>query len=69
VTGNANKLKEVKEILNSGPHPIEIESQNLDSKSRSLLYFLDLQTSVPGASTRGTRNDPGSRPRQMQESR
>jgi len=30
VTGNANKLKEVREILSSGGHPIEIESQSLD---------------------------------------
>ncbi|KAF7763676.1 hypothetical protein Agabi119p4_8213 [Agaricus bisporus var. burnettii] len=30
VTGNANKLKEVKEILSDGDHPIEIISQNLD---------------------------------------
>jgi len=30
VTGNANKLKEVKEILNSGPHPVEIDSKSLD---------------------------------------
>ncbi|KAJ3511166.1 hypothetical protein NLJ89_g4257 [Agrocybe chaxingu] len=30
VTGNANKLKEVKEILSQGGNPIEIESQNLD---------------------------------------
>ncbi|KAG5636968.1 hypothetical protein H0H81_006272 [Sphagnurus paluster] len=30
VTGNANKLKEVKEILSQGGHPIEIDSQSLD---------------------------------------
>ncbi|KDR84178.1 hypothetical protein GALMADRAFT_236872 [Galerina marginata CBS 339.88] len=30
VTGNANKSKEVKEILSAGGHPIQIESQNLD---------------------------------------
>ncbi|KAF5388064.1 hypothetical protein D9615_000768 [Tricholomella constricta] len=32
VTGNANKLKEVKEILSDGGHPIEIDSHSLDSK-------------------------------------
>ncbi|KIY52198.1 Maf/Ham1 [Fistulina hepatica ATCC 64428] len=30
VTGNANKLREVKAILSSGAHPIEIDSQSLD---------------------------------------
>ncbi|KXN84055.1 Inosine triphosphate pyrophosphatase, partial [Leucoagaricus sp. SymC.cos] len=30
VTGNANKLKEVKQILSSGEHPIEVVSQSLD---------------------------------------
>ncbi|KAF5330556.1 hypothetical protein D9619_005317 [Psilocybe cf. subviscida] len=30
VTGNANKLREVKEILSSGGHPIEIDSQALE---------------------------------------
>ncbi|PPQ70378.1 hypothetical protein CVT26_013843 [Gymnopilus dilepis] len=30
VTGNANKLREVKEILSSGGHPIEVESQSLE---------------------------------------
>lgn len=30
VTGNEHKLKEVQEILSSGGHPIEIESQSLD---------------------------------------
>ncbi|KAG6867673.1 hypothetical protein C0993_012538 [Termitomyces sp. T159_Od127] len=30
VTGNANKLKEVKAILSSGGHPIDISSQSLD---------------------------------------
>ncbi|KAH0588184.1 hypothetical protein H2248_006899 [Termitomyces sp. 'cryptogamus'] len=30
VTGNANKLKEVKAILSEGGHPIEIDSQSLD---------------------------------------
>ncbi|KAK7047444.1 nucleoside triphosphate pyrophosphohydrolase ham1 [Paramarasmius palmivorus] len=30
VTGNANKLKEVKEILSDGPHPVEIDAQSLD---------------------------------------
>ncbi|KAJ7115560.1 inosine triphosphate pyrophosphatase-like protein [Mycena crocata] len=30
VTGNANKLKEVKAILSAGGNPIEIESQSLD---------------------------------------
>ncbi|KAL0950347.1 hypothetical protein HGRIS_010315 [Hohenbuehelia grisea] len=30
VTGNQNKLKEVKKILSSGPNPIEIDSQELD---------------------------------------
>ncbi|KAF5356849.1 hypothetical protein D9756_006805 [Leucocoprinus leucothites] len=30
VTGNANKLREVKQILSSGPHPIQITSQSLD---------------------------------------
>ncbi|KAG6872722.1 hypothetical protein C0995_007289 [Termitomyces sp. Mi166 len=33
VTGNANKLKEVKAILSEGGHPIEIDSQNLDSSA------------------------------------
>ncbi|KAF8172759.1 hypothetical protein K438DRAFT_2055400 [Mycena galopus ATCC 62051] len=35
VTGNANKLKEVKAILSAGGRPIEIESHSLDSNSRS----------------------------------
>ncbi|KAF9498889.1 Maf/Ham1 [Pleurotus eryngii] len=30
VTGNANKLKEVKAILSNGSHPIDIDSQELD---------------------------------------
>ncbi|KAJ3570726.1 hypothetical protein NP233_g4214 [Leucocoprinus birnbaumii] len=30
VTGNANKLREVKQILSSGDHPIEVISQSLD---------------------------------------
>ncbi|RDB19868.1 Inosine triphosphate pyrophosphatase [Hypsizygus marmoreus] len=30
VTGNANKLKEVKAILSEGGHPIEIDSQSLE---------------------------------------
>ncbi|KAJ8519684.1 hypothetical protein ONZ45_g3407 [Pleurotus djamor] len=30
VTGNANKLKEVRAILASGPQAIEIDSQELD---------------------------------------
>ncbi|GLB34282.1 putative pyrophosphatase that hydrolyzes non-canonical purine nucleotides such as inosine triphosphate (ITP), deoxyinosine triphosphate (dITP) or xanthosine 5'-triphosphate (XTP) to their respective monophosphate derivatives [Lyophyllum shimeji] len=30
VTGNSNKLKEVKAILSEGGHPIEIDSQSLD---------------------------------------
>ncbi|KAF8076895.1 inosine triphosphate pyrophosphatase-like protein [Lyophyllum atratum] len=30
VTGNVNKLKEVKAILSEGGHPIEIDSQSLD---------------------------------------
>ncbi|KAF9000297.1 inosine triphosphate pyrophosphatase-like protein [Cyathus striatus] len=30
VTGNANKLKEVRQILSEGGHPIKIESQSLD---------------------------------------
>ncbi|KII94718.1 hypothetical protein PLICRDRAFT_169446 [Plicaturopsis crispa FD-325 SS-3] len=32
VTGNANKLKEVRAILSQG-HPIDLDSQDLDSKS------------------------------------
>ena len=32
VTGNANKLKEVKAILSQGGNPIEIDSQALDSQ-------------------------------------
>jgi len=32
VTGNANKLKEVKHILSQGPAPIDLDSQELDSK-------------------------------------
>ena len=32
VTGNANKLREVKAILSKGEHTIEISSQNIDSK-------------------------------------
>jgi hypothetical protein len=32
VTGNANKLREVKEILSAGGHPIEIVSQELDGE-------------------------------------
>ncbi|KAK7462798.1 nucleoside triphosphate pyrophosphohydrolase ham1 [Stygiomarasmius scandens] len=30
VTGNANKLKEVREILSEGNHPIDIDSKSLD---------------------------------------
>ncbi|TFK43965.1 inosine triphosphate pyrophosphatase-like protein [Crucibulum laeve] len=30
VTGNANKLREVKEILSEGGHPIEVDSQSLE---------------------------------------
>ncbi|TFK69405.1 Maf/Ham1 [Pluteus cervinus] len=30
VTGNANKLREVKAILSQGAHPIDLESQDLD---------------------------------------
>jgi hypothetical protein len=34
VTGNAGKLKEVREILAGGPQqPIEVESQEVDSQS------------------------------------
>ncbi|KAG6879022.1 hypothetical protein C0992_005771 [Termitomyces sp. T32_za158] len=33
VTGNANKLKEVKAILSEGGHPIDIGSQSLDSSN------------------------------------
>jgi inosine triphosphate pyrophosphatase len=32
VTGNANKLKEVKAILSQGGNPVEIDSQSLDSE-------------------------------------
>jgi inosine triphosphate pyrophosphatase len=32
VTGNANKLKEVKAILSQGGNPIEIDNQALDSQ-------------------------------------
>jgi len=32
VTGNANKLKEVKAILSEGGNPITIDSQSLDSE-------------------------------------
>lgn len=32
VTGNANKLREVKAILSDGPAPIEIESRSVDGK-------------------------------------
>ena len=45
VTGNANKLREVKEILSQGHDPIDIESQNLDSAAilgSSLYVFTDL---------------------------
>jgi len=30
VTGNAGKLREVREILTNGPQPIEIESHSID---------------------------------------
>jgi hypothetical protein len=36
VTGNANKLREVKEILSSNGDPIEIVSQELDGVSHLL---------------------------------
>ena len=39
VTGNPNKLKEVREILSQGGNPISIESQNLDSMSSLPLFF------------------------------
>ncbi|KAJ7222506.1 inosine triphosphate pyrophosphatase-like protein [Mycena pura] len=42
VTGNANKLKEVKAILSDGPKPIEIESQSLDSKSIPSIWTTSL---------------------------
>jgi hypothetical protein len=32
VTGNPNKLKEVRAILSDGGHPIDIDSRSLDSK-------------------------------------
>lgn len=32
VTGNTNKLKEVRAILSEGGHPIDIDSQSLESK-------------------------------------
>ena len=35
VTGNENKLKEVRAILASGGRPIEIESRSLDSEESS----------------------------------
>ena len=43
VTGNANKLKEVKAILSRGGNPIEIDSQSLDSELNILmiLHILD----------------------------
>jgi inosine/xanthosine triphosphate pyrophosphatase family protein len=37
VTGNAGKLKEVREILASGPQPIEVESHDLDCQSVQLI--------------------------------
>lgn len=39
VTGNANKLREVKAILSDGGNPIEIESKSLDGKLQILTYF------------------------------
>lgn len=41
VTGNANKLKEVKAILSEGGNPIDIDSQSLDSKY--LLKFTTIE--------------------------
>ena len=35
VTGNTNKLREVKEILSEGGNPIEISSQSLESETES----------------------------------
>lgn len=37
VTGNANKLKEVKEILAAGDSGIEVTSQAVDGESRPFL--------------------------------
>jgi hypothetical protein len=39
VTGNANKLREVKEILSQGGDPIEIVSKELDGTSRVALFL------------------------------
>ena len=53
VTGNANKLKEVKAILSEGGNPIAIDSQSLDSESMILviysypLFFKKINNLVP----------------------
>ena len=39
VTGNANKLREVKAILSEGGHPIEIDSQSLESGLTAPLFL------------------------------
>jgi inosine triphosphate pyrophosphatase len=40
VTGNANKLREVKEILSAGGHPIQIVSQELDGASTTSISLI-----------------------------
>jgi hypothetical protein len=48
VTGNANKLKEVKAILAAGDSGIEITSKAVDGKSRHLKRDQDLMYSARG---------------------
>lgn len=49
VTGNANKLKEVKAILAAGESGIEVTSQAVDGKSASpsLIFLADIALAVP----------------------
>ena len=42
VTGNANKLREVKHILSQGAMPIDLDSKELDSKFLYKLHALVL---------------------------
>jgi inosine triphosphate pyrophosphatase len=56
VTGNANKLKEVKAILSQGGNPIEIDSQSLDSELNvlGLLHNCDSNNKISVPEVQGT---------------
>jgi hypothetical protein len=66
VTGNANKLREVKEILSAGGHPIKIVSQELDGE---FVYHMALLSTHIDCSSRTTGYDAGSRVGEVPASR